>query len=78
MKIAKFNINNVNRRLPNLLDRLRTRNLISSAYRNSSARTASFRPLRSRRPATMPCGADRKALPADVPRDFGYVTDVTQ
>ena len=58
MKIATFNINNVNRRLPNLLDWLQERpSPTSSACRNSSAPTRSFRPMRSSRPDITPCGA---------------------
>ena len=50
MKIASFNINNINRRLPNLLSWLREAEPTSCAFKNSKPQAPSFR--RTRNPAS--------------------------
>jgi exodeoxyribonuclease-3 len=57
MKIATFNINNVNKRLPNLLAWLRAAKPDVVCLQELRPHSAIFRQRRSRRPAMVPSGA---------------------
>ena len=60
LKIATFNINNVNRRLSNLLGWLKTAKPDIVCLQELKAEQSAFPLPRSKRRATAPCGADRK------------------
>jgi exonuclease III len=61
MKIASFNINNIKRRLTNLLNWLREAEPDIAAFRSSSAMTRNFRRREFGKPAIMRFGAERGA-----------------
>jgi exodeoxyribonuclease-3 len=60
MKIATFNINNVNKRLPNLLAWLRTAKPDVVCIQELKAADTNFRARRLRRRVMARCGGERK------------------